>query len=358
MQRLRRDSNGSALIVVTLTATALFGVAAAVVDVAALLQERRTLQNGADAAALAIAADCGAGGDCSSLMATAKTYADVNADDTVSAVEDLCGSTDTGLLACADPPAVPAGASYVKVATSTEATDGTTIVPYSFARIFGLAGGTVHASAVVAWGGPASLVAELPLTISQCEFDAYTAGGTSFAPAPDPGPKYLDGGGSYPSLSLEAVLYMHDTTNAQPCPSAPSGADLPGGFGWLDTADDSCTAETSIDGWFDDDTGVAVPKDCKDEMAALVDSVIHIPIFGDTNDLTGTNGMYYVEYFASFYLTGYRMPGHQHPSVASGSLPCSPPHTCISGFFIDDPVPLEGTIGGPSNGVTIISLLR
>ena len=356
MQWLTRDSDGSVAIITLLAVSVLFAFAAIVIDVAALLQERRTLQNGADAAALAIAAQCGAAGDCSSLLALAETYADANADDAVSAIEDLCGSTDTGLAACADPPSLPAGASYVKVSTSTEAIDGTTIVPYSFARIFGLTGDTVHANAVVAWGGPAGFTAELPLTISVCEFNAYM----DELGITDPDDLPLPPAGEPPDYTsyTEKTVYFHDTTDAQPCPSGPAGSDLPGGFGWLET-EGECSATTTVDGWFDDKTGRPPPSDCTAAMMdALVGTTVHLPIFDQTNLLTGTNGQYHMASYASFYITGYSILGqYKEASLVTGQVSCSGQTSCLSGFFVYDPVSVEGTIGGPSNGVTVISLL-
>ena len=82
------------------------------IDVGALYAERRQLQNGADAAALAVAEDC-AEGDCLDEMATAKTYADSNAKDDAANVDEVCGSGPglRGLPDCRHPapPARPAG---------------------------------------------------------------------------------------------------------------------------------------------------------------------------------------------------------------------------------------------------------
>lgn len=52
------DDRGAVAIVVALTMTALLGMAALAIDVGLLLVEHRALQNGADAAALAVAHDC------------------------------------------------------------------------------------------------------------------------------------------------------------------------------------------------------------------------------------------------------------------------------------------------------------
>lgn len=349
MRRMTPDDGGSVVIITALSLLVLLGMAALVVDVGALLHERRLLQNGADAGALAVAAECGAG-DCGDSFVTAAEYADANADDGDSSVEAMCGSAATGLAACADPPALPAGAEYVRVTTRTSTAGGSDEVSFTFARVFGLDGATVRARSTAAWGGPASLVSALPVTISQCEFNAYTRDGTSLA-----GPPPYDVSG-YPSP--EAVIYFHDTTGASACEAGPSGADLPGGFGWLETAT-GCDATSDIANWFDDKTGRPPPTSCTWQlMEELVGTVVRLPIFNETNDLTGTNGKYHMASYASFYLTGYSIAGqYKVASLVSRTMPCSGQASCISGFFVRDPTPLEGTIGGPSTGATVVALV-
>ena len=344
------DERGVAAVIVMLTAIVVFGIGAVVVDAAALFQERRVLQNGADAAVLAIAQQCGAGA-CGDPPATAGEYADANADDGAARVEEICGTGVTGESDCADPPALPAGAQYVRVTTITSDGAGGDEVPYHFARMLGVDGGTVRAQAVAAWGGPGALTSELPMTMSECEFNAYTNDGADL----DPPPPYDTSG--YPTP--EAVIYLHDTTGANPCPAGPSGADLPGGFGWLDTADVDCHATSDTDGWFDDKTGRPPPNSCTPTlMAALVGTIVHIPIFDQTNGLTGTNGEYHMIGFGAFYVTGYSIEGqYKVRSLVTGQYPCSGQASCISGFFVQDDSPVDGTVGGPSMGVFVVELI-
>jgi len=342
------DERGSAVVVVLLCFTAFFAMGAVVVDVAALVQERRVLQNGADAAALAIAAQCGTG-DCADTETIAFTYADANADDAVTTVEEICGSGIPGYADCAAPPELPDGANYVAVTTTTETTDGGTEVPFGFARFLGIDGASVSARSVAAWGGPSSLTSALPLTISECEYNAYTNSGAALE-APPP---YDDG---YPEN--EAVIYLHDTTGASPCPSGGSGADLPGGFGWLETSDD-CNATSDIDNWFGDSTGRPPPTSCTAAlMASIVGTIVAVPIFDQTNGLTGTNGVYHMSGYAAFYVTGYSIVGqYKVASLATGIVPCNGQASCISGYFVNAPAPVTGSIGGPSMGVTVVVLV-
>lgn len=351
MRRLNPEG-GSVVIMTALAFTVLFGMGAVVIDVGALLHERRLLQNGADAAALAVAEACGAD-DCTDPATIAAEYNTANAhDDGASDILDLCGEGHAALAPCADPPAsVPAGASYVQVTTDTAASDGGDLVPFRFAHIFGLDGMNVKARAVAAWGGPSSLTSSLPMTFSQCELDSYTAGGSSLH-APPP---YTQTG--YPSP--EVVIYMHDTSEAGPdCAAGPSGADLPGGFGWLETSD-GCEA-TSVSGdWFEDSTGVPPPNSCTATlMKSMVGHVVLIPIFVETNGLTGSNGQYLIGPYAAFYLTGFSIVGqYKHDSLVTGAPPCSGQATCISGFFVKWNYGVTGSIGGPSNGVTVVELV-
>lgn len=345
-----RDDRGSTAVILAVSMSAIFGVGAVVVDVATILQERRVLQNGADASALAIAEQCGVGA-CGDALSTAATYSDANADDDNTSVEEICGVGIDGVGECATPPdSVPDGANYVSVTTITDDGEGGDEVPFGFARIFGLEGTSVRARAVAAWGGPSSLVSALPVTISQCEYDTYTDGGTDL----EEPPPYTSG---YPSP--EAVIYLHDTTGANPCSTTSSGADLPGGFGWLETTT-GCEAISSLDDWFDDSTGRPPPTSCTAAlMATLVGTVVPLPIFDQTNGLTGTNGEYHMSGYAAFYITGYSIVGqYKVQSLASGSYPCSGQASCISGYFVNAPAPVSGSIGGPSMGVTVVALVE
>ena len=67
----------------------LIGFAALAIDVSSLYQERRTLQNGADAGALAVAKDCA---KTTCVPSKANTFANSNADDGASTVDEVCGT--------------------------------------------------------------------------------------------------------------------------------------------------------------------------------------------------------------------------------------------------------------------------
>jgi Flp pilus assembly protein TadG len=342
MRRLS-DDQGSVVVIAIAAVVLMFAIGAIVFDVAGLFHNRRFLQNGADAGALAIAQMC-AGGDCVDPFATAQQYADANSNGGTVTIDEVCGSGVTGAGACTDPPDLPAGASYVRVTASH-------YVAYTFGRLIGVDGNTMKASATVAWGGPSRITSEMPVTMSQCEFNSYTSDNTDHK---DPPP--YDAG--YPTP--EAVVYFHTNSAATPCPAGPAGSDLPGGFGWLQPDTDTCRATSDIYGWWDDKTGRAVPSDCTVAwMTALVGTVIHIPLFDNTNNLNGTNGQYTMDGFAAFYLTGFSIEGqYKVDSLVSGHAPCNGSDSCISGFFVNDPTPLSsGDLGGPSLGVTLIKFI-
>jgi hypothetical protein len=354
MRRLNDDDGATAVFVVVVIVV-LIGMAAMVVDIGALWWERRQLQNGADAGSLAVAQSCAAG-DCAGYLTQAQTYADDNSNDGASNVQEVCGSTDAGLPACSDPPATtPAGQGWVRVGTQTGSDAGPGLVPPFLAQALvpGYDGSTVHASAIANWGAPSGITGGLPLTFSECEWLAATEDGTRYAPYTDlvahTWPTDADG------VSLERTIYLQNPSAPETCNPEPNGADLPGGFGWLE-ADDSCEATTTT-GWFNDDPGVSVNKDCKDVLDALVDQLIFLPVFDAVNGLNGNNGQYKLAGYAAFFLTGYNFPGVSHDSLVTGATPCKGDDKCISGFFTQGLVPQGGSVGnGPSMGATIVGL--
>ncbi len=351
MRRVNGDDRGAVAVLVAILAVVLFGFGAFVVDVGALYHERRQLQVGADSGAFAVAQAC-AGGDCGDFLSDADAFADDNALDLAARIPDngVCGTESAGLPACIDPPTGLEGAGYVRVTTRTEESDGSSLVPPFLAQFLNPSyGGTdVGARATVIWGTPSGVDAELAITFSTCEYDRLTKdadGNTVYATEPyDP--------------ALERVIYFHDTTEAGSCPAGPSGAELPGGFGWLD-ADADCTA-TIEDGWAGDKTGASATKDCKAALEALLGQTVLIPVFDNTNGLTGTNGEYHIVSYVGFVLTGWRFPGTTQPSSyrTTKPNPCASKQTCISGFFVEAVAPSTGEVGdGPDMGVRVTQLV-
>jgi hypothetical protein len=343
-----RDDSGVVAVIVALMSLVLLGSAALAVDLGLRYTERRQMQNGADAAALATARDCAKTATCAvaTEVALANSLRTANTTAATSNIVRVCGPTVTGATSCPgqqgpwDCPPLPAGilstASYVRVETRAWA-------PPILAGVLGDGGRWVSACARASFGSPGSLTSGLPVTFSKCEFDKALPLAT--LPVPP-----------YPGQSR--VLFLHDPSPANSCKDSRSGADLPGGFGYL--SGPNCTATSDVTGWFDDDTGNSPPSACSAaNFAALVGTVIDIPIFNDLNGAPGSNGKYRMYGYAAFVLTGYQLGGQYKQKDASrgNTFPCSSPNDCISGFFVTDPKPTVGTIGGPSGtGVSVIQM--
>jgi Flp pilus assembly protein TadG len=355
LTRRVHDECGASAVVVALVIVLLFGFTALALDVAALVQERRELQNGADAAALAVAKDCAAGTSCGAYLTTADNYADANADDGQSNVDEVCGN-GPGLTGCADPPTLPTGTQgYVRAVTSTNevsSPDNPDQVNYRFAPVLSDAfvGKTMHGSAVAAWGSPGS-ASVLPLTMSLCEYNLATSNGTTYATPVAGNPPY--------SGNFRVIKFHTGNARAQAADcAAQAGQDtdgnarLPGGFGWLQTLA-NCEVEVDVNGWYDEKPGAAAPGSSTGcDPSLFLNKVVLIPVFDDVNGLGGTNGEYHLEGFAAFYITGFRLSG----GAWTVNPPCSPPADCIGGYFVQH-VAVGEDFGGPSMGAVIVKMV-
>ena len=337
-----RGERGATAVVVALLAVPLFGLGAIVVDVGALYQERRELQNGADAAALAVARDC-ARGACGPAAATADALGDANAGDGAARVDQVCGS-GPGLGACTSPQAAPAGArGYVRVATSTEdGASGADQVAFGLARVLtGQAGATVRAGAVAAWGTPGGRRSAPPLIVSRCEVDAAT----------DPdgdGVRAFASGPPWPAATTTLIFHG---SNPGVCPAGPSGGDLPGGFGWLDSV--NCAAVVGPDDWVAVDTGNnGLPQGCS--AASWQDATIMLPVY-DQKTGTGSNGRYRVAGYAAFHVTAYKVGNQTWPAGTKCAGQPGNSGRCLVGHFTNL-VTSADAFGGQDYGVTAVRI--
>ena len=324
----RSDDRGAVLVWVAISLIVLLGMGAMVLDVGALYQERRELQNGADAAALAVAKDCAAG-DCQDEFGTADNYADENANDDASNVPLVCGD-GPGLSACPTPPPGAGGVSgWVKVDTSTHNPDNAADdeqIDFVLAPVLDAAnvGETVTASAVAAWG-PAGQVTTIPFTFSLCEFEAM--------------------GGSLDGLQFPdqpGYVYQHGNGPDHSCPGNPSGQNLPGGFGWLDQSA-GCEATIDIDDLVGSDTGNSFPQDC--DPATWQNAEVLIPLYNEVSE-SGSHGEYRIVGFAGFRVHGYKFGNQNEWNMPTGSCPGTPGNSgrCFYGEFTH--VTTTGGIGG------------
>jgi hypothetical protein len=349
---------GAVMVWVALMIVVLLGVGALVIDVGALLVERRQLQNGADAAALAVAQDC-ALGDCGSGggAGVAKQYADLNAGDDVSAIGSgtPCG-VGPGLSGCAEP--APSDASdatgWVRVNTSTETQSGDDEVSFLLAPLISaLTGKTVHAGAVAAWG-PAGHAATLPFTFSECEFWTVFPGG-----------KLIPG--------TDTTIYSKaGNQNQEPLvpdcePRSSAGGTVEGGFGWLNVSGGTCTANLtlgqSVTGPGDPGNNNLLKKAACSESLALIQNgeEILLPLFNSVTG-QGANAVYTIAGFVGFVVEGYSLSGSTFPSIFS----CKPPPgangnggnlRCFYGHFTETYID-AGDFGGSINfGVSVIKMV-
>jgi Putative Flp pilus-assembly TadE/G-like len=338
----RRDTTkldqGTVLVLVAVLLVALIGVTALVVDIGALAVEKREVQNGADAAALAVAQDC-AGGNCGAASTTAVTYLTLNAEEDANSSLDLICGVGPGLTACSG--GAPSG---VANATGWVRVDGGAPVDYVLAPVMGPLAGRAEADAIAAWG-PLGAAATAPLAFSICEF--------------------IELGGSIATHTFPSgqnYIYFHGVGGTNEpgvgsCTPSPSGQDLPGGFGWVATTQGTCTTPTLTAGqWVHAGTGNSVPSGCN--LSAWRNQEVLITIFDDERG-TGANGEYHIAGFVGFRVLGYRFPGNanrwpngfQCPEGSGNSA------SCIRGEFTRV-TNSTGEFGGGSDfGASVVKLV-
>lgn len=333
------EDRGAVLVIVAILMVALLGMGALVIDLGALYVEKRQLQNGADAAALAVAQDC-ANGDCQLPAGRAQEYADRNANDGASTVT-VCG-VGPGLSPCAT--AAPAGATgaagWVRADTTTLTPDGGDQVDFLLAPIMNsLAGATVHAASAAAWG-PLGTGVVTPLAFSLCE---WTAMGGSLA------------NGTFPSGA--SYVYFHGVGGKNEpgvghCVPSPSGQDLPGGFGYL--ANTNCTTTVSAGAWVGVEVGNSLPKACN--PATWLNTEVLIAIF-DQDRMTGNNGEYHIAGFVGIRLSGYQFQGN---NKAPSNFKCPAGNgnstTCVLGTFTRFTTDASG-FGGNDYGARVVKVV-
>jgi hypothetical protein len=287
MRRLN-DERGMVAVTVAILVVVFMGMGALVLDVASMYQEKRELQNGADAAALAIAENCARTPlTCiASANTIAKSYADLNALDDESALDGP----------------VSFGTNQVTVKTSTLKPGGGTSILFSFAKVLSPEhdGQRVKAQATAKWGA-ADSARTLPITFSSCEFAA-------------------------------AMPYDHNVTltiksgHTNACSASKS--DAPGAFGYLQplSGEDPCAPLIKV---YDSrtDNGADWPP-CN--LTPKLGTVVQLPIF-DTVGGSGSSVTYRIVGIASFRLDGFKLSG----SVSGGNSTCLfNGDLCLNGAFV------------------------
>jgi Flp pilus assembly protein TadG len=349
---IRDDADAGAVLVwVALMIVVLVGVGALVIDVGAILVERRELQNGADAAVLAVVQDCAKVGGTCGTGALAEQYADLNAKDGAAAVTNgtPCGS-GPGLPACAEP--APSGATgalgWARVDTSTQTSDGGSEVSFVLAPLLGaLTGKTVTASAVAAYGIAGTLTADLTMAFSECEFQ-----------------NQLKDGETIPS-GLATVYLKVEGEEEDPLstcsPRTSSGGTSTGGFAWLGTTE-TCKIESVQVG----EVLSAPTQPGNQAPDCIAGNLVRgkplvLPLFNIAEG-TGSNVAYTISGFIGFEFTDYQLAGPDEPL---STFTCPPPagskpsgkYRCIQGYF--RPLVLgDGEFGGSVDfGVRVIKMI-
>jgi Flp pilus assembly protein TadG len=317
LTRLLRRERGATAVLFALLLVPMIAAAAIAVDVGALYAERAQLQNGADAAALAVAADCADLGGCGSSAAIAGQFADENAvDGAATTLEPTFPTSHT-----------------VTVTALTQLPDGSDALPHPFARVLGFDPTTVVAEATAEFGSP-SAGSVIPLALAYCEFTDVPIG--------------------------VRTLIQYDTN--KPC-KGPTGQPIDGGFGWLDQLPGQCEAYVDLDSpWVGSDPGLDPPNNCATLFANLENTRILIPVYKGANDVNGQHGEFEIYAFASFLVTGWKFTGNGN-SIMNNPDPLAPACTggCrgIQGYFSEwVEVGGDWETGGVNLGVNVVTLIK
>lgn len=353
------DDRGAMAIMMAIFVLMFAAFAAFVIDIGSLYEERRDLQNGADAAAVAIAWECAESNVCTSggAQPMAEQYASANSNDLASRVLEADIDFDLSINEVTVIARTQDAGANIDGDTSTR--------DHFFARIWGDGGTEVQATASARWGTPGGLAA-LPITISVCEWNDLTGGGTSFGPPPQ-------------------IIFFHDAGNAQggggpngdpdDCIYGPGmdadgdGDNGYGGFGFLNP-DSPCVTNITLDasGEFAravGEPGAAHPGQLGCPSAsALVGTTILIPIYGDILEGTDCGApagqtCYHITGFGAFHVVGLRFGGQWNAGDYTG---CAANQDCLKGYFeeavsLADGIDQINTGGGGNNfGVTVVEL--
>jgi Putative Flp pilus-assembly TadE/G-like len=342
----------------------LLGVMALVVDVGQIYVERDELQGGADSAALAVAKACANDvSDCDTLDGVrelAQRYANDNAADGVSEVAEVCGwlpgvlpecgPSPTNLTACLGGP--PANTDYVEVHLSTRLPDGRLVLPPTFAQAMSSSfdGVSVGACARASWS-PDDLTI-LAATISICEFDDATAGGTRFGDAADL------------RASDEYLIEFWEGSHSQCLNNPESPWQQPGEAGFLDGGGSNCQIGVTNDGIVSGDfirfiPFALAPSSCEDRIrqARANGEIIYLPVH-DARSGPDADPEFRHVFVAPFVVTGFQLgappqadppydaEAHREPSVLTNDHPCNEIyHRCVSGVFVGAPIPIADLAG-------------
>lgn len=319
MRRVKRQNErGATAVVVALLLVVLTGFTALAVDVGAVRWDQKQLQNGADAAAFAIANDC-AKGTCGNAQTTATNLADAN-------------TSGTG----ADTVTVDLKANSVKV-------DVGATREHWFAPVLGTDSTDVSARARVEWGTPRSM-STLPMAISQCAFRNAL----------------LDNPSNLVFLQTKGGSVG---SGADPCSPDNTPHVVPGGFHWLKPTGPNCETRPTVGQKSSSSTGNTSPNGCSNNYlnTMMRGSEVLVPMFSTASG-NGANAKYDIVGFAAMRVTTYCLTNQVASTSMNTSVPgikkCNGSQRWIEGYFVRYVSQEEAELGsGISNhGVTIVRL--
>ena len=280
-----RDEHGAVAVMVALLMVPLIGFVAVSVDVASLWSQRQQLQTGADAAALAIAADC-LRGSCGTPSQTATTFARAN----------LGSGTPTATVTARS-------TASVTVRNSARA-------DLVFAPVLGFGSQTVTTEARAAWGAPTAGTGVLPVVLNLCEYNYQT-------------------GGALPTSTTSRTILLSRTSVSSCTESGFSSFFYnPGGFAWVRPNNSFCTTSSAVGDELSLASSTSPPLLCPPSyFTALANDTVLLPVFN-----SGRGGLFSVQFtvygYAPFKLTGYHFG-----SGYSWNAPCSGSERCLRGYF-------------------------
>lgn len=331
LRRLLHDERGANAVLIVFLLVPMMGFGALALDVSAQHAERKQLQRGVDASAVAIAKACG--------------------EDEASCVGAADGLSDSFLSENSGTPV----AGQIQLSTPDVDENVVTVVadadfPHVFASLIDgdddPTSTTVAARATAEWGNPVS-GGTFVLAFGYCEFLDASPG--------------------------ELILVQNDTSARRTC----EGTLARGGFGWL--VSPQCTVDIDIENpWVDGTTGAAGSQICSEVLTndperrayllSMIGTIQLVPIYDDCRregTTTGTaatcpgaNNEFHLITFAAFKITGMVFPGINRPDPLAP--PCTRSCTGLQGEFVEYVGLGDGYELGeaPDGGVTIVRLIE
>lgn len=321
----------------------LIGLLVFVADAGTLMVERRTQQNAADAASMALAQRCAErADDCTDAKAVnfSWRFAKSNSPDNLSTIISVCsgGSLQTPLSTKCSPPisnspldcraAASSVDRYARVVTGTSLSSGTLISPLVYQIRGGSGGYSLKGCSQTAWGKAAGAPVVLPVSL--------------------PLDSFVDKSGvSLFELTTGGGQYYCPTSTIPSCPTIEtidgvfSIVSLPKGFGFINvgTPATSCTQQFRVGEYI---ARVTTPSKLCDQsvFGRMLGVPTFVPAMSQVTDTGNGNWQFRIVAFFRFTLLGYKITGIGQ----GGTVPpagCSASTACIYGNFGRGVVPGE-----------------